>query len=113
MKIDILGTEYDVEMKTRREDLKLESCGGYIDPTLKKIVVEVYAAEQDANPVMAVGDMQTDEHRAMRHEIVHGFFYESGLFYDSGYGQDETLVDWIALQMPKMVMAMREADCLY
>ena len=112
MKINVLGTVYNVEMKTRHEDLKLESCGGYIDPTLKRIVVEQYDAAQDANPVMAVGDMQTDEHRALRHEIVHAHFYESGLFCDSGYGQDETLVDWIALQMPKMVMVMREAGCL-
>ena len=112
MKIGILGTEYDVEMRTRYEDLRLENCDGYIDPTLKKIVVEAYDAAQDANPVMVVGDVQTDERRATRHEIVHAFFYESGIYGNGGYGTDETLVDWIALQIPKMATAMREAGCL-
>lgn len=47
--------------------------------------------------------------KVFRHEIVHAFFGESGL---KDYMHDETLVDWIAAQLPKMVKVMAQAGCL-
>ena len=45
----------------------------------------------------------------VRHEIAHAFLDESGL---SEYSADETLVCWLAYQMPRMVEAMRAAGAL-
>ena len=39
MKIDILGTEYEISFKTREDDSLLERCDGYTDKTVKKSVV--------------------------------------------------------------------------
>ena len=37
---------------------------------------------------------------------------KNGLDVNNEWGTDETLVDWIALQFPKMEKAFKEADCL-
>lgn len=52
---------------------------------------------------MKIVDVISEEKRVMRHEIIHAFFYESGLDVESSWGTDGTLVDWIALQFPKVV----------
>jgi hypothetical protein len=43
----------------------------------------------------------------MRHELVHAFFYESGL---CEYSDNEQLVDWIATQYDKLHKAFGEAE---
>lgn len=52
----------------------------------------------------------------MRHEIIHAFLYESGLAenfeHANEFGQDETMVDWIAMQFPKILEVYKEAGCL-
>ena len=57
-------------------------------------------------------DMAAVKRNIIRHELIHAFLYESGLDVNSKWGTDETLVDWIALQFPKMEKAFKEADCL-
>ena len=49
--------------------------------------------------------------KVLRHEIVHAFLIESGMFQAS-WGGNEDIVDWIALQIPKMVDAMKSVGCL-
>lgn len=39
----------------------------------------------------------------LRHEVVHAFLYESGMGY---YAADETLVEWIAIQLPKITKSL-------
>ena len=56
------------------------------------------------------------ERKVLRHEIIHAFLYESGMWNNSGstncWGMDETITDWIAIQSPKLFRAFKEADCL-
>ena len=49
-----------------------------------------------------------------RHEIIHAFLNESGLRYSSidGWAVNEEMVDWIALQLPKIFKAMKEVDAI-
>lgn len=45
----------------------------------------------------------------------HAFLFESGLsenFTHPEYGHDETYVDWIASQFPKMCEVFKEVGCL-
>ena len=44
----------------------------------------------------------------LRHEMIHAFFDESGL---DEYSNDERLVDWIAMQFPKMLEVFLELGC--
>ena len=48
---------------------------------------------------------------------MHAFLNESGLidnaFYDGSWATNEEMVDWIALQMPKIVKACEEVGALW
>lgn len=45
--------------------------------------------------------------KVIRHEIIHAYFYEAGL---SDYCHDEKLVDWIAIQLPKMAKTINYVE---
>lgn len=45
----------------------------------------------------------------LRHEVVHAFFNECGL---DSYSNDEQLIDWIAVQFPKMLKVFQEHECV-
>ena len=109
MKINVLGTEYEISKLSKEEDAELENCDGYCDKTTKVIVV----VEQDKTCNLA--DFSAYQKKVMRHEIIHAFLFESGLHENwkhDTYGHDESYVDWIACQFPKLLKAFKEADCL-
>ena len=109
MKINVLGTEYEIFKRTKEEDAELESCDGYCDKTTKTIVV----VEPDNSCNLA--DFSVYQKKVLRHEIIHAFLFESGLHENwkhDTYGHDESYVDWIACQFPKLTKAFKEADCL-
>lgn len=81
-----------------------------MDPIAKEILIFNY--KQDA---ISVKDLVAYQRKVIRHEIVHAFLYESGLWQNS-YGskcwaQNEEMVDWFAIQEPKIHSAYIEAGC--
>ena len=106
IKINILGTDYEISQKNVSEDVLLETRDGYCDPSIKRIVINDIKAETGSE-----SDAATVKKRMLRHEITHAFMFESGLDINSEWGTDETLVDWIAIQFPKKRKAFEEADC--
>lgn len=109
MKIDVLGTEYAIMVATKAEDRFLEKCDGYCDKTSKKIVVTAKESDNELDC------FETYQKKCMRHEIIHAFLFESGLhenFKHGEWGHDETMIDWIAIQFPKLLKAFEEAGCL-
>lgn len=112
--VNILGTDYRVIFKNREEDKKLEKLNGYMDPTIKEIIVNDLKADEEDE--MAVKNMEYVRRSALRHEIVHAFLYESGLWSDSAtveaWGTSEEITDWIALQAPKMFRAFWQVGAL-
>lgn len=109
MKVNILGTEYTVENMSRSECKTLEECDGFCDKTSKRIVIK----KKDEN--CDLDNFEEYRKKVTRHEIIHAFLFESGLhenFRHPEYGHDETTVDWIAVQFPKMLKAFEEADAL-
>lgn len=107
MKINILGTEYELSKKDAHEDALLDTRTGYCDCTTKNIVVSNLKPELGSSV-----DVSQEEKCVLRHEIVHAFLYESGLGDNSDWGTDETLVDWIAIQFPKMARVFSETECM-
>ena len=107
-KIDILGTEYEITESTSQDDQGLQNADGYCAHVAKRIVIE----EKIFNHCP---DHDIDEQRAvrrrhvLRHELIHAFLEESGL---SEYSRNELIVDWIALQFPKMLKAFNEVNAL-
>lgn len=109
MNVNILGTVYEIREATECEDEMLEKCDGYCDKTTKTIVIAKKSRHCE------LGDFDAYQKKVKRHEIVHAFLFESGLaesFTHPECGHDETYVDWIAAQFPKMCKAFEEVGCL-
>lgn len=104
-KLDVLGTEYTIELK----ELKDEEYDGFCDYTSKRIVIR-------SDNTNDVDDFKWLQKKQLRHEIIHAFLAESGLQCNferaHQFGHDETMVDWIAIQFPKLQKAFWEADAL-
>lgn len=110
-KINILGTEYTIEFHTIKEDSKLETADGYMDFSVKKIVISIIEPDESS-----VEDLKTYAQKVLRHEIIHAYFYESGVWDMSGsseaWAKDETITDWFAIQSPKMLKTFQEAGAM-
>ena len=109
--VNILGTTWTIETKNREEDENLKtSYDGYCDKTTRCIVV--VNKDKDSN----LGNFDVYQKKNIRHEIVHAFMFESGLAenyeHPNQFGQEETMVDWIAIQGPKIYAAWKEVDAL-
>lgn len=109
-RLDILGTVYEVYVQSVDENPKLENAVGICEQYSKRIILNDLAeAEKD---IMAVENMDEFRKKVLRHEIIHAFFGESGLRSCSEYAEDEELVDWIAIQFPKILKAFNEVGAL-
>lgn len=108
MIIDVLGEEYTITKV--HDDPRLENSDGFCDETTKEIVVETYEGDDGKPGVKAQLDIQRKKN--VRHEIVHAFLFECGLAENSQWAQNEELVDWIAIQGPKLIAAWKRAGAL-
>ena len=118
MKIDILGTEYRIEIHKVSEDSFMEekSLAGYCEEENKLIVVADMSEEK------YFGDMdekaqETYRKKTLRHEIMHAFLNESGLSdsanrFDGAWAKNEEMVDWLAIQAPKIFSAFKKMNIL-
>ena len=111
-KINILGTEYRIEFRKEDEDTILKDCNGYCDVTVKLIVVL-----PEPNKECDYEDFSFIQKKTLRHEIVHAFLSESGLFnntynVDAGWAKNEEMVDWFAIQSPKIFKVYSELGLL-
>ena len=105
MIVDILGTKYDVRIRNEKEDPELKNLNGYCMTLSKTITVD-----DKRNNIEGQDDITK---RTLRHEILHAFFYESGPDNEAPWSSaEEQLVDWIALQLPKIVKACQEVGAL-
>lgn len=118
MKIDILGTEYRIEIHKVSEDSFMEekSFAGYCGEDSKLIVIADMSEEKYFSD-MNEKEKESYRKRTLRHEIIHAFFNESGLSdssncYDGAWTKNEEMVDWIAIQAPKIFSTFKEMDIL-
>lgn len=106
----VLGAEYIITHSHHPGDQRLESADGFCDETTKEIVVETYEG-YDGKPGVKE-NMNIQRKKILLHEIVHAFAFESGLAENSPWAQNEELVDWIAIQGPKIWDVWQEAGAL-
>lgn len=108
----MLGTEYELIHGNKNMYSGLKYCGGYCDDTIKRLVINNYSGDDDEKTPMDVRDIDEIIRRTARHEIVHAFLAESGLDQNSDWARNEEIVDWIALQGPKIFKAWQEAGAI-
>ena len=108
--VHILGTEYKILIVDEGDYRYSKDADGWCDPYTKEILL--YNFKQDID---SVRDLVAYQKKVLRHEIVHAFLYESGLCNNSlsggSWAQNEEMVDWIAIQEPKLNKAFKEAGC--
>lgn len=104
-KVNIFGTEYKITLK----ELKDSDVDGFTDYTEKAIVIR-------SDNYNEVGNFEWLQKKPLRHELIHAFMAESGLQANwehvQKFGHDETTVDWITIQSPKMFKIFQELDIL-
>ena len=98
-KISILGQDYKIIVDTSGNNPKLNDATGYMEPWAKKIVID---GSIDKNDSRQVENLDAYVRKVYRHEVMHAFFQESGLIYKFSAADEELLVDWIAIQYPKI-----------
>lgn len=118
MIISILGSDWTilyVDYETDRY-LKNNELDGYASPLSKQIVVS-YSETVPNRSDCSEKEHRLSEKETLRHEIVHAFLFESGLADSSiilnfPWAKNEEMIDWIAVQGPKIYKAWQDADAL-
>ena len=93
--VHILGTSYSIRIIDEDDYRYDREADGWCDPSVKDLIAY--------------------QKKVLRHEIVHAFLYESGL-WQNAYGskcwaKNEEMIDWMAIQIPKIQRAYKEAYC--
>jgi hypothetical protein len=113
--VNILGAKYKVytDVPVSKDD-SLINRFGYSAPIEHKIVIA------DLNTIDGWKDetdavKQKQNQATLRHEVIHCFIYESGLWGSScgidAWALNEEMVDWIAIQFPKILKIYQELGC--
>lgn len=110
--ISVLGTKYLIKYATSEEYHELKEMDGFTDTSTNTIVVDNMQTIE--GEVGSKADLERYRNQVVRHEIIHAFLHESGLGNNtlsfSNWAVNEEMVDWFALQSPKIYMAFVEAD---
>ena len=108
--VHILGTEYTIFIVDKSDYRYSNDTDGWCDTQAKEILIFNYTQRIDS-----VKDLVAYQKKVLRHEIVHAFLYESGLTQNAVgcncWAKNEEMVDWIAIQEPKLHEAFKEAGC--
>ena len=114
--VEILGTEYTIFVRKYDEDqlFKNNDWVGYCSNNGKYIVIcnlTTHPTGVHAPYTLLLNEMK----RNLRHELTHAFLHESGLASNSyatpsSWADNEEMVDWFALQSPKMFKLFKELE---
>ena len=113
-KINILGTEYSIYTNVKEEkEPRLKENYGFCDYCTKEIFLskEVLTETEDS-----MKNLKEYEDKVLRHEIIHAYLFESGLRENSkgsiAWAANEEMVDWIAIQSPKIFKTFQELEII-
>lgn len=117
-KVNVIGTEYRIEThKTSKDNyLRDNRLAGYCGEYNKTIVIADMKGKKYF-PDMDEREQESYRKRVLRHEIMHAFLNESGLSessnqYDGAWTKNEEMVDWFAIQSPKIFAVYQSLDIL-
>ncbi len=117
MTLNVLGTDYTVTVKKYTEDkyFAKNDAAGYCSGSEKEIVLcemTTYKGWEDETKESC----DAQQRLMLRHEIVHAYLNESGLSCNtndvSAWARNEEMVDWFAIQGPKIFKTWKEAGAL-
>ena len=108
--VNILGTPYQIIKMDEGLDAMDEGADGWCDPYARTITLVLRKPDDRSTK-----DLEAYRRKVLRHEIIHAFLHESGIWHNSSsvdaWAMNEEMVDWMAGQMPKIYKAFEEAGC--
>ena len=117
-KIDVLGTEYAIKIVKVSEcdDLKNNKFCALCN-NLTHTILLGDASEEEFFGSMTEEEQEIQMKTTLRHEVIHAFLNESGLQdsaarIDAGWARNEEMVDWFAIQSPKIFKAFMKLGIL-
>ena len=116
-KINILGSDYILKIGDDHSEC-FKGTDGFIMYAEKIIVISDMSTYQvtkdyaDKNVFL-----RRVQNHALRHEILHAFLFESGLWDNTernsgAWAINEEMIDWFAIQSPKIFKLYEELDIL-
>ena len=112
--ITIMGEAWKILEGTEAEFPGLIGVDGYTDTSVRTIVID--STITDCTDPASKSDLKEYKKVVIRHEIIHAFLYESGLEGNTNksknWSQNEEMVDWIAIQFPKILKVFKELEVL-
>lgn len=118
-RVNVLGQEYEIVFKKPGEDpvfAGIHECAfGVMDSMRKTIVLRDRSSDTEWKKAEDFCILEWTK-QTLRHEIVHAFLFESGLNGQTkchgSWARNEEMVDWWAIQGPKVIKAWQEARAL-
>lgn len=108
--VNILGTEYEILVQPEKENPKLKECSGLCEQYSKKIILDDFENQKD--DLMLAENFDEFKNKVLRHEVIHAYFGEAGLRSESDFAENEELVDWIAIMLPRIFKTCQELNIL-
>lgn len=110
-KISVMGSEFEIIYTTEEEDPTIKGKSGVCYSLLQKIKIDQYIYLDDADGSVAEAEKASkllSLLAILRHEIIHAFFFQSGLDSQCSFAVDEVLIDWLSLKLPEIVEVMNQ-----
>lgn len=101
MNVNVLGTVYRIKYVP-----SLDGRGGETDFYTKEIRI---SEQEDVPAEFKTDNLKEMQRHVLRHELIHAFLFESGMDQSSAaheaWAVNEEMIDWMAIQMPKIMAA--------
>ena len=101
MKVNVLVTVYRIKYVP-----SLDGRGGETDFYTKEIRI---SEQEDVPAEFKTDNLKEMQRHVLRHELIHAFLFESGMDQSSAaheaWAVNEEMIDWMAIQMPKIMAA--------
>lgn len=115
--VEILGAKYTIRKVKVGQDEFMDRLqyGGYCNGTAREIVLlDLKTVPDWASESPEI--IQRKERETLRHEVIHAFLNESGLGWNTlplehAWAKNEEMVDWIAIQFPKIHKVYVKLGC--
>ena len=108
--VNILGTQYKIIIIPEDDYRHKRDADGWCDSSSKELLLFNFTQDLDSQR-----DLSEYQKQVLRHEIIHAFLFESGLSVNSSrsnsWAMNEEMIDWMAIQEPKIHKAFKEAGC--
>ncbi len=105
-KIKILGEDWKIINEPNQKRCVEADANGLCEWCKREILLNDFEITKETllNP-------EAYKRKVLRHEIIHAFLYECGLAHNNDWATNEEMVDFFAMQIPKLIKIFEEAGC--